>query len=185
MEARIELGERAHCARELFGVVLGVRRDERQALESVDSNGFCEQIREIGARGRLSIRIDRLAHEHHFACAARHRGANLAEDVAHRPMIEPAAHVRHDAERAIVRAAALHGGKRAQMAEGILDAVGRSAQRSVENARIERTLVIAEIVAPFHERVAETDEFTRAEDGVNVGDDRLQASLCLVRRGTP
>ncbi len=81
METRVHLGERRADARELLGVVFGMRRDEADPLDAVDRAHRFEQVGEIGAAGRLAIGVDGLTDERDLASAARDFRAHVVQDI--------------------------------------------------------------------------------------------------------
>ncbi len=87
------------------------------------------EIAEIGAVRRIFVRVDGLSDEHHLPRARRDTFPHFGENIGGRTVVKPAAHMRHDTKRAVVRAAALHGYKTAQMRERIGHAIRRTAQR--------------------------------------------------------
>ena len=105
------------------------------------------------SRSSPSVGVDGLAVEDHFARAARDRGAHVGKDLFHRAVVEAPAHVWHDAERAIVRAAALDRYERAEVAEGPGDAV-RFAAQPEQGARFARFAEIFEAGPPRGELLA-------------------------------
>ena len=87
-------------------------------------------------------------------------------------MVEAAAHVRDDAERAVVRTAALHVDERAQRRKRAGNAVGRAAERIEQRAVVGEIDAIGKIRLPRRELIAELGEFARAEDGIDVRRER-------------
>ncbi len=87
-------------------------------------------------------------------------------------MIEPAANVRNDAERTIVRAAALHGDERAQVREGVHDGIGAAPERHQQRAllRVLRVVgtALVDLRPPSCEAVAQLGQLFGAENVVHV-----------------
>ena len=106
-----------------------MRRDEGQPLDAGQFDEPAAEIAEVLARRGILPSVDRLTDEHDLTRALRDATAALLDDIGRRPVIEAAAHVRNDAERAIIRAAALHRHLRAQMRVRAGDAVGGTAER--------------------------------------------------------
>ena len=96
-----------------------------------------------------------------------------------RTVVESAPHVRHDAERAVIRTAALHVDESAQMRERAGDAVGRAAEGFEQRPVVREIDAIGEIRLPRRELIAELGEFARSEDGVDVRRERLHSRSVL------
>src|SRR5271156_2712822 len=118
MNARIELFETAEILEDFFREILGMRRDEAKPFEARQRCDRSREIAEIVAACRIAPRVDRLTDQNDFARAWREPFSRLVENRAFRPVIEAAPDVRNDAERAVVRTAALHRDEGAQVRKG-------------------------------------------------------------------
>ena len=142
------------------------------------------EIAEIRPR-RVVPRVDGLPDEDDLAGPSRDPLRRLVEDVGSRPMIEAAADVRHDAERAIVRAATLDRNEGAQVRERIGHAVGRAAHGEAQHVVAASSepscgVVPAKSDGPGRELIAQAHELFRAEDRVDVRRRVLHAVAILL-----
>src|SRR5579862_2753781 len=115
MDARIERLDGRHLRDRFLGKVLGMRRYKSEPLQSGKRAYDAAEVAKIGARCRVLPCVHGLTDEHHLASAGFDFRAYVVDDIAQRPMVETPADVRHDAERTVIRTAALDVDERAQM----------------------------------------------------------------------
>ncbi len=104
------LGHFGHRGDHALAEVVGVRTGVTHATNAVHRGHSAQQVGEIVRA--VVVRIDGLPQQHHFAQALRHHLARFAHHVVELTAAFFAARVRHDAIRAAIIAAALHGNPR-------------------------------------------------------------------------
>ncbi len=140
------------------------------------------EIAEVGAGRGIAPSVDGLADEHDFARAFRDAIAHFRGDGFLRTMIETAPHVRDDAERTVVGAAALHRRKGTQPREVAGNSIAGSAEGKGQNIV---AIVLGKIASvperrpPRLQPVGQLYELARTEDGVDVGREPLHPVTVL------
>ena len=79
-----------------------MRRHEAKALEARNPLDLANQVGEAATPGRVCVVVDVLAQQHDLFGAVGHGLPALRDNRVHREVALAAAHLRHDAERAVV-----------------------------------------------------------------------------------